>query len=738
MLSIPALLNDRKSLFGGLPWRPNVAKSKLIDRLQHSDEPPPSMPPQPALVARLAAAIANLDARYQSWMQTQIDPRLGRQRHEQLQALGNAEFLALTPGERSANHQIALGAVTSALATVSQLLAPTFMPVVGTLALLGVWQGFAADLGPWWKSRRIGALHLVMIFMTFLFLGGNVLMGTVALFLGGLGLKVKALSEKESRSNLVDVFRLQPQLVWVRSAGVEVEIPFGQLQVGDTLVLHAGQIVPVDGTILAGMATVDQRVLTGEAQPVEKTVGDAVLAATLLVSGKIDVRVEKTGNDTTAGQIGEILNRTAQSKLSMQLSILASVDRLALPTLAASVAILPWVGVTGAVNLLGANYTTATFISAPVLILKFLNKAAHQGILLKDIIGLERISQVDTVVFDKTGTLTLDQPQVARIHCFHTASETEILTLAAAAEARQSHPIARAIQAAAAARQLPLPTVDQAHYEVGYGLKVWLPALAGSDQPTLVRVGSGRFMTQEGLALPNAVDTLFDDCQLQGHSLVLVALADQVIGGLELQPTMRPEAPAIIAGLRRRGLALYILSGDQERPTQALAQALGMTGYFANTLPEGKAQRIAQLQAEGRRVCFVGDGINDALAMREAHVSISLCGATTVATDTAQIVLMDGDLTQLVTLFALAQQFTRNLNLNFRTTVTTSLLAVAGIFLAHLTFASVEFLYIVSLLTCVGLSVKPLWGSDMQAATGKDLRNGKEEPRHDTDLKRKG
>lgn len=721
MLSISALFKGGKGMTGGLSLRKKTTKPRLMEVLRPApNQPQSTVPPTISkLSVGVADVLASMDARYHRWLQTHLDPLLGRQRYAQLQSLGDEALLALTHDERAANRQIAFGGVTTALAIVSTLWAPAWLPLVGGIALLCVWQGFAAGLGPWWKTRRIGAIHLVMIFMSFLFLAGNVLVGTVALFFGGLGLKVKALSEKESRSNLIDVFKLQPRVVWVRSNGVEVEIPFAQLQVGDTLVLHAGQVVPVDGSILVGVATFDQRMLTGEAQPVEKTSGDTVLAATLVVSGKVEVRVEKTGNATTAGQIGEILNRTAQSKLSMQVSILESVDRLALPTLAVGAASLPLVGITGAVNLLGANYTTATFISAPVLILKFLNKAARQGILLKDIVGLERISQVDTVLFDKTGTLTLEQPEVAQIHRLNDLTETDILTLAAAAEARQTHPIARAIQADADAHQLVLPTIEQAHYEIGYGIKVWLREPALSDQPTLVRVGSKRFMAMEGIALSNTVEDLVGRCQAQGHSLVLVALADQVVGGIELQPTVRPEAPQIIEQLRRRGVALYIVSGDHETPTRTLAETLGMTGYFANTLPAEKAELVARLQQEGRCVCFVGDGINDALAMRQAHVSISLRGATTVATDTAQIVLMDGDLTQLAALFALAQQFTRNLNLNFRTTAITSIVAVAGIFLAHFTFAIVEFLYIVSLLTCVGISVKPLWEYDAQTVAGQ-------------------
>ena len=671
-------------------------------------------------------ATANLivaDERYQRFVQTHIDPLLGKTRQSQLQEVLSETALALTPEERFANQRLALGVVTFGTAALAQLVYAPLMPVAILLGLTTMWNNYYFAYLQWKQSHRLGAIHLVCIYIAFLWLGGYATIGALGALLMGIGMKVKAITENQSRNYLINVFQLQPATVWVRSGAAEVEIPFAQLKIGDTLVLHAGQIVPVDGAIVAGVATVDQHMLTGEAQPVEKLTGDDVLASTIVISGKLDVRVEKTGTETTAGQIGAILNQTAQHNTAMSLKVMEMTDRLAMPTLAISAASWPFIGPAGAVSLMGANTTITTYMSGPLAVLNFLNIAAEDGILVKDGGALERLNKVDTVVFDKTGTLTLEQPQVAQIHTFHGLSQSDVLTLAAAAEARQTHPIARAILTAA--QGLALPAIDQAHYEVGFGLKVWL---AGDQQArsaadaargcaddslatrtaSLVRVGSGRFMTMEGIDLPEQVQALTTACQARGHSLVMVALDDQLIGCIELQPTVRPEAQRIIAGLRQRGLMLYIISGDQETPTHNLAAELGLTGYFANTLPEQKATLVEELQQQGRHVCFIGDGINDAIAMRKAQVSISLRGATTAATDTAHIILMEGNLNQLLHLFALAQEFEGNLKSNLRLTSTLSLVAVAGILFAGFTFAATEVLYTVSLLGGLGIAMRPL------------------------------
>ena len=677
------------------------------------------------LTTKVKSRLAAADERYQHFVQTTIDPLLGKTRHAQMQEMLSEEALGLSAEERFANHRLALGVLATGLAILGELLFPSLMPLAILVGVLAMWNNYSYAWRQWQETKRLGNIHLICIYIVFLWLGGYATIGALGALLLGIALKVKAISENQSRNNLFTIFQLQPGKVWVRTGGSEVEIPFDQLQIGDTLVLHGGQMVPVDGTIVAGVATVDQHKLTGEAQPVEKSIGESVLAGTLLISGCVDVRVEKTGTETTAGQIGEILNQTAQYNTTSALKVVEMADRFALPTLALSVISWPLIGPIRAVSLMGANSTHTTYMSGTLAMLNFLNLAAENGILVKDGRALEQISVVDTIVFDKTGTLTLEQPTMAEVHSLNGRSEEEVLRWAAAAEVRQTHPIARAILAAARERNLALPAIDQVHYEVGFGLKVRLvedeqmtsaaendhsPADRGlpAYHTPLIRVGSARFMSMEGIVLPEQVQELTDRCQAQGHSQVCVALDDELAGCIELQPTVRPEAKQIIKGLQERGIALYIISGDQEAPTRKLAQELGITGYFANTLPEAKASHVTQLQQEGRHVCFIGDGINDSIAMRKAQVSISLRGATTAATDTAQIILMEGNLKQLLYLFELAEAFERNLQHNFRFTAGVSLAAVAGILLAGFTFAATEAFYIASLLGGLGIAMKPL------------------------------
>jgi Cu2+-exporting ATPase len=327
--------------------------------------------------------------------------------------------------------------------------------------------------------------------------------------------------------------------------------------------------------------------------------------------------------------------------------------------------------------------------------------ATRHGILVKDGRSLELLHTIDTVVFDKTGTLTLEQPEVAQVHVCGDFSADDVLLYATAAEHRQSHPIAQAILAAAQARDLPWPNSDETRYEVGYGVQVRVDG-------HLVRVGSERFMAHEGLALPPALVAVQQRCAAVGHSLVFVAVDGALAGALELQPTPHPEAQAVITELQQQGLTLYILSGDQAEPTRHLAERLGIEHYFANVLPTEKARFVEQLQQQGRAVCFVGDGINDAIALKRANVSISLRGATTIATDTAQIVLMEQSLRQLPLLFDLAHRLEGNLLTSFGLSVGTGVVILGGVFAFHMGVGAAVGFGAVALLGIVGNAMTPL------------------------------
>jgi P-type E1-E2 ATPase len=278
------------------------------------------------------------------------------------------------------------------------------------------------------------------------------------------------------------------------------------------------------------------------------------------------------------------------------------------------------------------------------------------------------------VVFDKTGTLTETQPQVGEIHTLGDISADEVLTYAAAVEARQSHPIAAALVLAAKQRDLALLDLDSARYEMGYGIQA-------RSNGRLIRVGSARYMTIEGIELPPDFEERRAKWQAQGASVVFVAFDDKLAGAIELRPTLRPEAKQVIQELQGRGLTVYIISGDHTAPTRALASELGVDHFMAEVLPQDKSAKVELLQKQGRRVCFVGDGINDAIALKTASVSVSLRGASTLATDTAQIILMDESLRQLAQLFEIGAEYNANLRTLMSTTFGPGLISLAAVFL---------------------------------------------------------
>lgn len=483
--------------------------------------------------------------------------------------------------------------------------------------------------------------------------------------------------------------------------GVEQEIPFEQVQIGDIVVVHAGQAIPVDGTIVQGQASIDQRMLTGESQPAERSVNEQVFAATMLLSGNIQVRVEKAGQATVAASIGEILNNTSGFTLTMQARGEKLADQSAPPTLGLFAIAMVTLSVQSALAVLWSSIGYNMRIAAPLSLLNYLQIISQQSVLIKDGRSLESLHKVDTVVFDKTGTLTQEQPHVSQVHPWNGLSADEVLTFAAAAEYKQTHPIARAILQAAREHNLSLPTTDHTRYEIGYGLKV---QVAGKT----VCIGSDRYMQIEQIALPDEVYELQAQCQDQGYSLVYIAIDSTFVGVIELHPTIRPEARQIIQQLHQRGIATYVISGDQEQPTRRLAHDLGIDHYFANVLPEDKSSMVQQLQAEGRFVCFVGDGINDSIALKQANVSISMRGASTIATDTAQIVMMDGSLSQLIHLFEIAEDFENTMRASIVLSIVPGIVTVGGVFFLQWGILTAIMLYNVGLVATIAAAMLPL------------------------------
>jgi Cu2+-exporting ATPase len=605
--------------------------------------------------------------------------------------------------EKITNRTFLVSSTSLALATAGVLFYPPllYVSILGvTYDLIPLWQNGYKSLT---EEQKINVGVVDFIAVSSLLLTGHYFVAALTDWIFYFGLKLVTDLKDNSKKDIVNIFEEFPNSVWLVKDDIEISTPLDDLKTGDIIVINAGEVIPVDGSVTKGVALVDQHILTGESQPAEKEIDSQIFASTVILSGRIWVKVEKSGKETAVEKITDILNNTAQYKMSAQSKGEKLADDIALPTLMLAGVTAPVFGVSGALAILYSYLGDGIRIVAPISTLNFLKVASKNGILIKDGRALEKLRNINTVVFDKTGTLTQDQPHIGKIYTINDCyGENELLTYAAASEYKQSHPIAKAILQEADKRELKLPTIDDANYEIGYGIKVI------TDDNKLIRVGSSRFMELEGIAIPESMRDIMAYCQEHGYSLIMIAIDSQVMGAIELHATIRPEVKTIIKQLQQRNLAIYIISGDHVEPTRQLAEELEIDNYFAEVLPENKAKIIENIQKDGKSVCFVGDGINDSIALKQADVSISLTGASMIATDTAQILLLDKNLSQLDRLFDLAQELNTNLNAGLAMTIVPGVMVIGGVFFFHFGITIASVLYTAGLATGMGNSMLPL------------------------------
>lgn len=560
------------------------------------------------------------------------------------------------------------------LAALAQFAVPALMPLsMGLFAYTAI-PSFKGSYQVIFKERRLGVDVLDSIVVAACLATGSVFAGSVLCLCLGIGRVLFQKTQDDSKKMLMNVFGKAPRFVWLCRDGVEIETPLEKLQKGDIIVVKTGEVVPVDGFVKEGMAMIDQHALTGESTPAEKSVGDRVFASTLMVAGKTYIEVESSGGETTSAKISKILNDAAGYKLASQHKGERMADKAVIPTLAIAATAMATIGPAGAVAVLNSDFGTGIRMAAPLAMLTSLTLCAHKGILVKDGRALELMHEIDTVLFDKTGTLTREVPEVGRVLACHGHDANTVLRYAAAAENKFAHPIAKAIIEKFQQSGLTMPESDDSKYQVGYGITVHI-------EGHVVRVGSARFVKMEGIEIPAEIQTALDHAHEEGHTLVMVGIDDHLGGALELHASERPEAREIIAGLRQRGVKhIAIISGDHEGPTKKLAERLGMDRYFAGVLPADKASYVEKLQKEGKKVCFVGDGINDSIALKKANVSISLRGASSIATDTAHIVFMEESLAKLCELRDIAHALDKNVNRSWTLILVPNVLCILGAF----------------------------------------------------------
>jgi Cu2+-exporting ATPase len=613
----------------------------------------------------------------------------------------SGEAASMPIKEADLDHYLKVTGVGMGLATVGHLLYPPVgllsLPVLGYSTLV-VFEDAYHGLKD--KQLRISILDSTAICVG---VGaGLYALSAIANLIYFGSLKTLSQTRNKTKKKLADIFSGNPPAVWLLKDGVEIQVTLEQICKGDRIVVNTGETIPIDGVIEDGIAGIDQHILTGEAQPEEKTVGQQVFATTLVISGRITVCVENTGVDTVAAHITEILDKTDDFVSTLQTRGEHLANRSVAPTIGIAGLSLLTTGPMAMSVVLSSNFSEVIRFTVPLTMLNYLHIASNAGLLIKDGRSLEQLPKVDTVVFDKTGTLTLEQPHVGMIYPGEGFTDNDVLYYTAAAEYRQSHPIAKAVLDTALRHGIELPTIDDAQYQIGYGIGV---NLNGKK----VQVGSRRFMHQENISLPTNLEAVEQTAHEQGHSLIYTALDNVFCGVVELRPTVRPEANEVVRRLQQRGLKVYILSGDHEGPVKILAEELGVDAYIAETLPEDKSRVIEELQRSGKTVCFVGDGINDSIAMKKAAVSVSLRDASQVAMDSAQIVLMNKNLSQLLSAFELANHFDNHQKLLVGVTVAApSLICMGGAIFLGFTVTSTLGFYIASAIMGVGYSMLPL------------------------------
>ena len=482
-----------------------------------------------------------------------------------------------------------------------------------------------------------------------------------------LGQALEARARGRTSRALHRLMDLRPQSARVIRERGEVEIPAGEVEVGDVLIVRPGEGVPVDGTVEEGRSTVDESMITGESMPVEKGEGDAVVGGTLNRSGSFRFRATRVGRDTVLARIVHMVQEAQASKPPIQ----KLVDQVAgwfVPAVVGvalfSFGIWYMVGpeprlnfaTVVAVSVLVIACPCALGLATPISIMVAVGKAAELGVLVRDGSALQSAGRVKVVVLDKTGTLTEGSPALTDLVPLGTLGADELLRSAAAVEQSSEHPLADAVADAARERGIDLPHVSDFQAHAGLGVE---GVVAGEK----VVAGSERFLKQQGVDT-HAAAALVERLSGQGRSPMLVAVDSELVGVLAVADPVRPDAGPQVARLRRLGCEVVLLTGDHARTAAAVARELGIERVFARVLPEEKADRVAALQAEGRRVMMVGDGINDAPALARADVGVAMGGGTDVAMETADLTLMGGSLRGVGDAIELSRATVRNIRQN--------------------------------------------------------------------------
>lgn len=479
-----------------------------------------------------------------------------------------------------------------------------------------------------------------------------------------LGKYLESRSKKKTTEAIEKLIHLMPSVATILKDGQEKEVAIEDVQVGDIVVVKSGQSIPLDGVIIEGQTSIDESMITGESLPVDKTVNDRVIGATMNVEGYIQVQVTHTSQEATLSQIIELVEEASSSKAP----IAKLADRISgifvpIVIVISLVTFIFWMtlgqqtfhfALTCAIAVLVISCPCALGLATPTAIMVGTGKGAQLGILIKSAENLELLSKAQSIILDKTGTITQGKPQVTQIEALH-MSEDELLTLAASIENSSQHPLAKAIVAYAKEKKISLQKVEQFEMLSGKGLKGWIHG-------KMILSGNQRLMKEHDIDL-SPVEALAQQLSSQGKTPLYYAYDGQIIGLIVVSDVLKQTSAKAIEQLKAMGLSVYMLTGDNRLTANAIGKELGIQ-VIAEVLPQDKEKHIRDLQAQNQRVIMVGDGINDAPALMRADVGIAMTSGTDIAMDSADIVLMKNDLLDVVNAIELSHAVLKNIKEN--------------------------------------------------------------------------
>lgn len=559
-----------------------------------------------------------------------------------------------------------------------------------------LWKGVRCVL-----SRRLEVEVLDALSIGVSLLRGDFGTAGSVMFLLNLGSLLEEWTRKKSLDDLARSMALNVDKVWVRSQGTEVLVPLTKVRSGDEVVVRSGNMIPLDGTVLEGEAMVNQAALTGEAMPVRKAEGSTLYAGTVVEEGECVFIAKAEGGSNRYDKIVAMIEESEKLKSSTENRALVLADKLVPWCLGATVVTyLLTRNATRAISCLMVDFSCALKLSMPLAVLSAMRECGSYHITVKGGKYLEALSQADTIVFDKTGTLTRATPQVVEVVPFSGCNEREVLQLAACLEEHFPHSMANAVVRAAKERGI---SHEEMHSEVEYIVAHGIASRVSGER---VVIGSHHFVFEdEKCTIPTAEQQKFDALK-PAYSHLYMAASGQLVGVICISDPLRPEAAAVLNGLRALGIRnTVMMTGDSERTAAAIAKQVGVDRFFAEVLPEDKANFVQQAKAEGHTVVMIGDGINDSPALSAADIGIAINSGAAIAREIADVTIKADSLEELVALKAIANSLQKRVHANYRFVLTFNSALIALGALGILQPASSAMLHNLS---TIGISLKSM------------------------------